>query len=59
MKLYIGLKERANPSIFESEREPSKEMHSQYDIVYGPFKSREDAEKYVTAMGRGVACREG
>ena len=50
MKLYIGLEERANPSIFESEKEPSREMHSQYDIIYGPFKSREDAEKYVTAM---------
>jgi hypothetical protein len=59
LKLYVGLKEKAQPAIFESEKEPGKETHPQYDIIYGPFKSREDAEKYITAMGRGVACGEG
>ena len=59
MKLYVGLKEKTQPAIFESEKEPSKETHPQYDIIYGPFKSKDDAEKYVTAMGRGVACSEG
>jgi len=59
MNLYVGLKENAKPVIFESEQEPSKEKHSQYDIIYGPFKNREDAEKYVKAMDRGVACGEG
>ena len=59
MKLYVGLKEKAEPAIFESEKEPNKETPPQYDIIYGPFKSKEDTEKYVTAMGRGVACSEG
>jgi hypothetical protein len=59
MDLYVGLKENAKPVIFESEQEPIKEKHSQYDIIYGPFKNREDAEKYVKAMDRGVACGEG
>ena len=59
MKLYVGLKEKAQPTIFECEKEPSKETHPQYDIIYGPFKRREDAEKYVKAMECGVACSEG
>ena len=59
MKIYVGLKEKAQPVIFESDEEPSKEMNPQYDIIYGPFKSREDALKYVLAMGTGVACGEG
>jgi len=59
MKLYVGLKENAKPVIFESEKEPDKDKHPQYDIIYGPFKSREDAEKYVKAMDCGVACGEG
>jgi hypothetical protein len=59
MKLYVGLKEKAQPAVFESEKETSKETHPQYDIIYGPFKSKEDAEKYVAAMGCGVACSEG
>jgi hypothetical protein len=59
MKLYVGLKEKDKPAIFESENEPSKETRSQYDIIYGPFKTKEDAEKYVKAMDCGVACCEG
>jgi hypothetical protein len=59
LKLYVGLKEKTKPAIFESEKEPCKETHTQYDIILGPFKSREDAEKYVAAMDQGVACSEG
>ena len=59
MELYVGLKENAKPVIFESEQELSKEKHSLYDIIYGTFKNREDAEKYVKAMDCGVACGEG
>jgi hypothetical protein len=58
LKTYVGLKEEAKPAIFESETEPSKETHPQYDIIYGPFKSREDAERYVDAMGE-LACGDG
>jgi hypothetical protein len=59
MKIYVGLKEKAKPAIFESEKEPSNETHPQYDVIYGPFKNIEDAEKYVAAMDQGVACSEG
>jgi hypothetical protein len=59
MKLYVGLKEIAQPAIFESEKEPNKETHPQYDIIHDQFKSKEDAETCFTAMGRGVVCREG
>jgi len=59
LKFYIGLKEKVTPTIFESDKDPCKETHPQYDIVYGPFKSMKDAEKYVKAMGAGVACGEG
>jgi hypothetical protein len=58
LKIYIGLKEKTKPAIFESETEPNKETNPQFDVIYGPFKSREDAERYVNAMG-GLACGEG
>lgn len=59
MKIYVGLKERSRSALFESNVEPTKETHPQYDIIYGPFKSREDAERYIRAMDAGVACGEG
>jgi hypothetical protein len=59
LELYVGLKENAKPVIFESEKEPNKDTHPQYNIIFGPFKSREDTEKYITAMGGGVAYGEG
>ena len=59
MEIFVGLKEKATPVIFESEKEHSKETHPQYDIIFGTFKSKEDAEKYVAAMNQGVACGEG
>jgi hypothetical protein len=52
------MKEKAKPEIFESETAPTKESHPQYDIVYGPFKTFEDAQRYVNAMG-GLACGDG
>jgi hypothetical protein len=59
MKLYVGLKEKVKPTIFESEKEPDKETYPQYEIIYGPFKNKEDAEKYLNAMDCGVTCRAG
>jgi len=54
---YVGLKEKS-PEIFESEIEPTKETHSKYDIIYGPYKTIKDAEKYVNAMGN-LVCGDG
>ncbi len=59
MGIYVGLKENVKPEIFESDTAPTKETHPKYDIIYGPFKNKEEAEKYVSAMDRGVACGEG
>ena len=59
MGIYVGLKEKAKPEIFELEKEPTRETHPKYDIIYGPFKTVKDAENYVKAMDRGVACGEG
>lgn len=59
MKIYIGLNEKAKSTIIESKTEPTKKTHPQYDIIYGPFKSKKDAEAYLKAMDRGVACGEG
>ena len=58
MGIYVGLKEKAKPEIFESEIEPTKETHSKYDIIYGPYKTIKDAEKYVNAMGN-LVCGDG
>ncbi len=58
MKPYVGMKEKAKPEIFEAEN-PTKETHPQFDVIYGPFKTREDAERYVKATNQGVACSEG
>jgi hypothetical protein len=46
MKIYVGSKEKANPTIFESEKEPRKETHPQYNIIFGPFKNREIRCRY-------------
>ncbi len=58
MGIYVGLKEKVKPEIFESETEPTKETHPKYDIIYGPFKTIKDAENYVNAMG-GFSLRRG
>ena len=57
MKPYVGIKENCKPEIFESEPLTDK-VHPQYDIIYGPFNSREDAERYIKAMGN-LACGQG
>jgi len=58
LKTYVGIKENAKPVILELGTEPTKENLPQYDIVYGPFKSREDAQGYVIATG-DLACGDG
>lgn len=56
--IYIGFKENKRPELIEAESMPTKESHPQYDFFYGPFKTKEDASKYVKAM-TGLACAEG
>jgi hypothetical protein len=56
--IYVGIKGNAKPEIFDSETAPTKETHPQYDFTHGPFKTAEDAQRYVKAMG-GLACGEG
>jgi hypothetical protein len=58
LDIYVGLKENAKPKIFESETAPTKETRPEYDFTYGPFKTVEDAQRYLNAMG-GLACGEG
>ena len=58
MSVFVGLRE-GRAQIFESEKQPDKQTHPQFDIIYGPFKTRKDAENYIPAMGAGVACGEG
>ncbi len=58
MKFYVGIK-NGKASVFESEADANSNTHTEYDVVYGPFKSRQDAEGYVNAMGTGLACGEG
>lgn len=58
MQIYVGLKEKAKPEIIEFEKAPAKESHPQYDFSFGPFKTMEDAQKYINAMGE-LACGEG
>jgi hypothetical protein len=59
MRIYVGVKERTKPEIFEAETTPAQESYPQYDFTVGPFKTFEDAKRYVGAMGQGVACSEG
>jgi len=56
--IYVGLKEKAKPEIIVSETAPTRESHPQFDFTYGPFKTLEDAQKYLKAMGE-LACGEG
>ena len=58
MKPYVGMREKTKPAVFEADN-PTQKTHPQFDVIYGPFKSREDAERYVKAMDQGVACSEG
>lgn len=56
--IYIGFKENKKPELIDSDTAPTKETHPQYDFIYGPFKTKEGASKYVKAM-TGLACGEG
>jgi hypothetical protein len=56
LQIFVGLKEKAETEIIQSA--PTKESHPQYDFAFGPFKTREDSQKYVKAMGE-LACGEG
>jgi hypothetical protein len=58
LKIYIGFKKNQNPKIFMSKTKPSKESHPEFDFIYGPFDSREKAQKYIRATG-GLACGDG
>ena len=57
-KIYLGFKEGKRPEIILSDVVPTKESRPQYDFVYGPFKSVEEASAYVKAM-TGLACGDG
>jgi hypothetical protein len=41
VKIYVGLKEKTKPIIFESEKEHSKGTHPRFDVIYGPFTDKE------------------
>ena len=56
--IYIVFKENKRPELIETDAKPTKETHPQYDFVYGPFKTKEEASKYVKAM-TGLSCGEG
>jgi hypothetical protein len=58
LMIYLGFKENKRPELIESDVMPTKETHPQYDFVYGPFKTREEASRYVKSM-TGLACGEG
>jgi hypothetical protein len=58
MGIYLELKENAKPGVFMSEPAPTKETHPQYDIIYGPFKTTEEAQAYIEAM-QDLTCGDG
>lgn len=60
--IYVGMKgdeTKASAEIFGSVTVPTKESHPQCNFTVGPFKTVDDAKRYVKAMGQGVACGEG
>jgi hypothetical protein len=58
MGTYVGIKENAKPKVFVSRRKPTKETDPDYDIIYGPFKTVEEAQGYIKAM-EDLACSSG
>jgi hypothetical protein len=58
MQIFLGFKEGKRPEIVQCEKQPSKKSHPQFEFFYGPFKSVDEASKYVKAM-TGLACGEG
>ena len=57
MRIYVGFKEKKGPEIILSDKEPKK-TDPQYDFIYGPFKTAEEASKYVKAI-ICLACGDG
>jgi hypothetical protein len=53
-----GMKENEKPEVFMSDIKPTKETHSEFDIIYGPFKTVEETQGYIKAM-EGLACGSG
>lgn len=58
MPIFIGFKDGKRPELIDAETKPTKDSHPQYDFVYGPFKTKEEASQYVAAM-TGLACGDG
>lgn len=58
MGIYTGFKEKKRPELIESETDPTSETHPQYGFTYGPFKTAEEAKRYVKAM-TDLACGDG
>jgi hypothetical protein len=56
--IYVGIKENAKPHVFVSKKKPTKETNPEYDIIYGPFKTIEEAQRYIKAMEE-LACGNG
>jgi hypothetical protein len=53
--IYVGTKENAKPEVFVSKRKPTKETRPEYDVIYGPFKTVEEAQENINTM-KGLAC---
>ena len=58
LKFYIGFKEKKTPRIFTSKTKPTQITHPEYNFIHGPFETKENAKKYINAMG-GLACGDG
>jgi len=52
------MKEKCKPIVFESKKVAITETRPHFILVFGPFKSRNDAKNHVQATER-VACSEG
>jgi hypothetical protein len=57
-KIFVGFKDNKKPEIVKAETKPTKTSHPQYDFSHGPFKSVEEAQKYICSM-KGLACGDG
>jgi hypothetical protein len=58
MGIYVGTRENAKPEVFVSKRKPTKETRPEYDVIYGPFKTTEEAQEYINTM-QGLGCGSG
>jgi hypothetical protein len=53
--IYVGTRENAKPEVFVSKKKPTKETRPEYDVIYGPFKTVEEAQEYINTM-QGLSC---